>query len=45
MISSDFPNKMEAEIIVKINQDISVNKKADKISTSLFLFLNVKENV
>ena len=33
----------KAPIIVKINQDKSVNKKADKTSTSLFLFLKVKE--
>jgi hypothetical protein len=30
-------------INVRINQDIRVSKKADKTSTSLFLFLNVKD--
>tara|TARA_B100000029_G_scaffold470078_1_gene508599 strand:- start:297 stop:506 length:210 start_codon:yes stop_codon:yes gene_type:complete len=32
-----------AAISVNIIQDIKVNKKADKTSTSLFLFLNVNE--
>ena len=38
------PKKKGIEpITVRINQEIRVNKNADKTSTSLFLFLNVKE--